>query len=325
MEYKPKIAVIGSAFEQHHIKQLSDTAEKCSCSISYFDNFEIASPYLRETEILFAPSNSQSVEAVKKAENLKWFASYFAGVDPLVVPGALRENVILTNGSGAYGITIAEHMIMTALMLLRRYLEYQKIVENGEFRSDLMIGSLYASTVLILGTGDIGATFASRLRAFAPKKIIGVNRSGKHVNGFDLVVPLEQLDKYLPEADIIALTLPATPETDNLISKDKISLMKKTAYLLNVGRGNCIDQAALIDALNREELAGAALDVFAVEPIPEDDPVLTARNILITPHCAGKMTMAYTRDTLVDSFCDNLLRYTDGRQMHHLVDRKIGY
>ena len=276
---KQQIAVIGSAFERHHIKQLQETAEKCSCKISFFDSYDAAAAYLDEVNILFAPSNPQSVEAVRKTPKLKWFASYFAGVDPLVVPGVLDENIILTNGSGAYGITIAEHMIMTALMLLRRYPEYQKIVEDGEFRSDLMIGSIYDATVLIIGTGDIGATFANRLRAFGPRKIIGVNRSGKCPDAFDLVVSLDRLDTYLPEADIIALTLPATPETDNLISRDRLGLMKKTAYLLNVGRGNCIDQTALVDTLNTGGLAGAALDVFAAEPIPKNDPILTAKNI----------------------------------------------
>lgn len=322
---KYQIAVIGSAFERHHIKQLQETATQCGCGISFFDSFEAASPYMNEINIFFAPSNPQSAEAVRNTPNLKWFASYFAGVDPLVVPGVLAENVMLTNGSGAYGITIAEHMIMTVLMLLRRYPEYQRIVENGEFRSDLMIGSLYGANVLIIGTGDIGATFANRLRSFGPRRIIGVNRSGRSPEGFDKVVTLEHLDTYLPDADIVALTLPATAETDNLISRERLNLMKKTAYLLNVGRGNCIDQSALVDALNRGELAGAALDVFAVEPIPENDPILTARNIIITPHCAGKMTMAYTRDTLVNSFCDNLIRYTQGQEMLHVVNQKTGY
>ena len=322
---KNQIAVIGSAFEAHHVTQLAQTAEQCGCSISFFDSYDSAYPYLDQIDILFAPSNLQSADAVQKAPRLKWFASYFAGVDPLVVPGVLKDTVILTNGSGAYGITIAEHMIMTTLMLLRRYPEYQKIVENGEFRSDLMIGSLYDATILVLGTGDIGSTFANRLRAFMPKKIIGVNRSGRACEAFDFSVSLDKLNEYLPEADIIALTLPATPETDHLISRERIRLMKKNAYLLNVGRGNYIDQTALADALNRGELAGAALDVFAVEPIPEKDPILTAKNILITPHCAGKMTMAYTRDTLVNSFCDNLIRYTQGQEMLHVVNRKMGY
>lgn len=320
-----QIAVIGSAFESHHIQQLNNAAETCNCNIAFFDSYDAAFPYLKDVNILFAPSNPQSVEAVKKTPNLTWFASYFAGVDPLVVPGALKEDIILTNGSGAYGITIAEHMVMTALMLLRRYPEYQKIVENGEFRSDLMIGSLYDSTILVLGTGDIGSTFASRLRAFGVRKIIGVNRSGHPAEGFDEVIPLINLDAYLPLADIIALTLPATPETDNLISAERIKKIKKSAFLLNVGRGNCIDQSALVDALNHGDIAGAALDVFSVEPIPENDPILTAKNSLITPHCAGKMTMAYTRDTLVNSFCDNLSRYIEGKEMLHLVNRKNGY
>lgn len=320
-----KIAVIGSAFEKHLLQKIQNTAQTCKCEVSFYNTYDDAAQDLQSIQIMFAPSNMQSAEIVKKMPELKWFSSYFAGVDPLMVPGVLDENVILTNGSGAYGITIAEHMIMAALMLMRRYPEYRQIVENREFRSDLMIGSLYDATVLVLGTGDIGATFASRLRGFVPRKIIGVNRNGRSVSAFEQVISLAELDAYLPQADLIVLTLPATPQTDNLISRERIALMKKSAFLLNVGRGNCIDQTALVDALNREELAGASLDVFAVEPIPENDPIWTAKNILITPHCAGKMTMAYTRETVVNSFCDNLVRFMQGSEMHHLVNRKMGY
>lgn len=322
---KYQIAVIGSAFEDHLLQKIQDTAQSCDCKVSFYNNYEDAAADLPYIHIMFAPSNGHSAKIVGKMPQLKWFASYFAGVDPLVVPGVLPEDVILTNGSGAYGITIAEHMIMTVLMLLRRYPEYHMIVENREFHSDLMIGSLYDSTVLILGTGDIGSTFANRLRGFAPKKIIGVNRSGRSTTAFDQVITMNDLDIYLPQADIIAVTLPATPQTDNLLSKEKIATMKKSAFLLNVGRGNCIDQSALVDALNREDLAGAALDVFSVEPIPEDDPIWTTKNMLITPHCAGKMTMAYTRNAVVTSFCDNLIRFTEGKEMHHLVNKEMGY
>ena len=105
----------------------------------------------------------------------------------------------------------------------------------------------------------------------------------------------------------------------------RLASMKSSAFLVNVGRGNCIDQAALIDALKEKRLAGAALDVFRTEPIPADDPAWNTPGLLVTPHCSGKMTMQYTRDTLVDSFCDNLRRFCTGQPMHNLVDLKLGY
>ena len=319
------ICVIGSAFDDGHITSIRNAAEENHCTVSFYPDTDAAMPCLADCDILFAPSNAQSPALVKQAVNLKWFASYFAGVDPLLQPGVLRKNILLTNGSGAYGITIAEHMIMVSLMLLRRMPEYAAFVKNKEFRSDLMIGSLYGANVVICGTGDIGQSFAQRLRAFCPAKITGVNRTGRNVQGFDSVIPMERLDAVLPQADVLALALPGTKHTEGLISAQRIAAMKKTAILLNVGRGNCIDQDALIRALNAGQIAGAALDVFRTEPIPQDDPAWNTKNLLVTPHCSGKMTMQYTRDTLVSTFCENLKRFCEGSPMLHVVDTGLGY
>ena len=319
------ICVIGSAFDDGHIRSIRSAAEENHCTVSFYPDIDAALPCLADCDILFAPSNAQSPALVKQAVNLKWFASYFAGVDPLLQPGVLRKNILLTNGSGAYGITIAEHMIMVSLMLLRRMPEYAAFVNNKEFRSDLMIGSLYGANVVICGTGDIGQSFAQRLRAFCPAKITGVNRTGRNVQGFDSVIPMERLDAVLPQADVLALALPGTKHTEGLISAQRIAAMKKTAILLNVGRGSCIDQDALIEALNEGQIAGAALDVFRTEPIPQNDPAWNTKNLLVTPHCSGKMTMQYTRDTLVNTFCENLKRFCEGSPLLHVVDTELGY
>ena len=319
------IAVVGTAFDSHHEAKIRTAAADTGCTVRFFQNYDEALPCLQDVQILFAPSDARSPEIVRKTPKLQWFASYYAGVDPLVKSGVLGKDVILTNGSGAYGVTIAEHMIMVILMLLRRYPEYREFVQTKQFRSDLMIGSLYGSNVVIVGTGDIGTQFAKRLRAFCPEKLIGINRSGRSVDGFDEVYPIHEIDSVLPQADVLALTLPSTPQTDNLMSRERLAMLKETAFLVNVGRGNCLDQNALIEALNDGKLAGAALDVFKTEPVPESDPAWNTRNLLFTPHCSGKMTMAYTRDTLVDTFCENLRRFCQGKPLAHQVDPELGY
>ena len=319
------ITVIGNAFDEAHLQKIQETARVLNSTVRFCPDHDAALPYMQDTDIIFGPSDAKAPELVKAAPNLKWFASYYAGVDPLMKPGVFRENILLTNGSGAYGVTIAEHMIMVSLMLLRRMPEYETFVDNKEFRSDLMIGSLYGANVVICGTGDIGANFAKRLRAFCPAKIIGANRSGRCVEGFDEVIPMDRLDEVLPQADILALSLPGTRDTDDLINAQRIAAMKKSAILINVGRGNCIDQTALIDALEAGKLAGAALDVFKQEPIPQDDPAWNTKNLLVTPHCSGKMTMQFTRDTLVNTFCENLGRFCKGEPMLHVVNTNLGY
>ena len=319
------VSVIGTAFDPHHIENIRTTAADTGCTVSFYPDHDAAMPYMKDTDIIFGPSDSRAPELIREAANLKWFASYYAGVDPLMKPGAFRDGILLTNGSGAYGVTIAEHMIMVCLMLLRRMPEYEGFVANREFRSDLMIGSLYGANVVICGTGDIGTNFAKRLRAFCPARITGVNRSGRSVEGYDEVIPMDRLDEVLPKADILALCLPGTRDTDDLISRERIAAMKETAIVVNVGRGNCIDQTALIEALNVGTLAGAALDVFRVEPIPREDPAWNTKNLLVTPHCSGKMTMQFTRDTLVDTFCKNLKRFCTGETLLHQVDTTLGY
>ena len=319
------IAVIGTAFDQNHTAKIRQAAAESGCTVSFYPDNDAAMPHLRDVHIIFGPSDPRAPSLVKEAQQLQWFASYYAGVEPLMVPGALRENILLTNGSGAYGVTIAEHMIMVSLMLLRRMPEYEAFVANKEFRSDLMIGSLFDANVVICGTGDIGSNFAKRLQAFCPAKVIGVNRTGRAAEGFDEVITMDRLDEVLPQADLLAMTLPNTPQTDNLISRERMAAMKKTAIIVNVGRGNCIDQTALIDALENSELAGAALDVFRTEPIPQDDPAWNTRNLLVTPHCSGKMTMQFTRDTLVNTFCENIKRFCAGEKLLHQVDTGLGY
>lgn len=319
------IAVIGTAFDENHKHRLEAAAQATGCTISYYPDNDAAMAHMENIHIAFAPSDGRSPDLVKASPNLQWFASYYAGVDPLIKTKALSENTILTNGSGAYGVTIAEHMVMVTLMMLRRYPEYFEFVQTKQFRSDLMIGSIYGATIVICGTGDIGSNFAKRLRVFCPGKIIGVNRSGKCPADFDEVVKIEDIETVLPQADILALTLPGTAETNNLISAERIAMMKKGTFIVNVGRGNCIDQDAVIDALNNGHLAGAALDVFREEPIPEKDPAWNTPGLLVTPHCSGKMTMAFTRDTLVDTFCENLKRFHKGEPMLHVVDKSLGY
>ena len=135
----------------------------------------------------------------------------------------------------------------------------------------------------------------------------------------------DELDGLLPDTDILVLALPATGETKGILSAERIALLPASAYVVNVGRGSAIDQAALIDALNGGRLAGAALDVFAQEPIPAGDPAWTAKNLLITPHISGQMSLGYTRDRNVELFCEDLERYGRGEKPLRLVDRKIGY
>ena len=142
---------------------------------------------------------------------------------------------------------------------------------------------------------------------------------------FDAIYTHEELDGLLPDTDILVMALPATGETRHILSAERIALLPDTAYVVNVGRGSAIDQNALVAALNGGRIAGAALDVFEEEPLPAGDPAWTARNLLITPHIAGQMSLGYTRDRNVALFCEDLEHYGRGEKPQRLVDRRVGY
>lgn len=316
------ICVVNEFITDAHRRQIDAAAEKHGFSVRYYQTKADASGHLADCEVLFGHWRS----LLKEAPMLKWYCCSYAGVDPYQPPFRFPEGVLLTNSSGAYGVTISEHIMMVTLMLQRRMLDYAQIVRDRGWTNDLPVRSIQGSRLTLLGTGDIGTTFAQRAKALCPASVTGVNRSGRVPDPvYDRVVPMAELDRVLPETDILVMSLPSTPETVGVLSRERLALLPESAILVNVGRGSAIDQDALMDALNAGRLAGAALDVMTPEPLPADHPLWTTKNLLITPHVAGNMTLGYTCNKTVSMFCDDLENYAEGRPLKHLVDLKRGY
>lgn len=316
------ICVVNEFITETHKKQINAAAEKYGFSVRYYQTKEDAAGHMADCEVLFGHWRS----LLKEAPNLKWYCCSYAGVDPYQPPFRFPEGVMLTNSSGAYGVTIAEHILMVTLMLQRKMLDYAKIVQSHDWTNNLSIRSIQGSRLTLLGTGDIGTTFAKRARALGPASITGVNRSGRVPDTvFDRVVPMTELDSILPETEILVIALPSTPETIGIMTGERIAQLSPTSILVNVGRGTAIDQEALMEALNSGKLAGAALDVMVPEPLPADHPLWNTKNLLLTPHVAGNMTLGYTCDKTVALFCEDLENYAEGKPLKHLVDLKRGY
>ena len=316
------ICVVNEFITDAHRRQIDAAAEKHGFSVRYYQTKADASGHLADCEVLFGHWRS----LLKEAPMLKWYCCSYAGVDPYQPPFRFPEGVLLTNSSGAYGVTISEHIMMVTLMLQRRMLDYAQIVRDQGWTNDLPVRSIQGSRLTLLGTGDIGTTFAQRAKALCPASVTGVNRSGRVPDPvYDRVMPMAELDRVLPETDILVMSLPSTPETVGVLSRERLALLPESAILVNVGRGSAIDQDALMDALNAGRLAGAALDVMTPEPLPADHPLWTTKNLLITPHVAGNMTLGYTCNKTVSMFCDDLENYAEGRPLKHLVDLKRGY
>lgn len=318
-----KILVINNQLEQKHIDLIKQTAVELGATVNFYKAEADIPESDFDAEIIygFAPS------IVKTSINLKWLCVPWAGVDSIMTPGYFaNEECLLTNSAGAYGVSIAEHMIAVSLVMMRRLNEFMEETRAGQWLSPRAQRSIKDCRITVLGTGDIGTTFAKRAKAFEPAQIIGVCRSGKSGEAvYDKVLPVSELDKVLPETDLLAMSLPATPETKGILSRERMALLPEGAYIVNVGRGSAIDEAALADNLESGHLAGAALDVFQTEPLPEGNRLWKTKNLLITPHVAGNMTLPYTKDKNVNMFLEDLRNYKEGRPLKYLVDRRLGY
>ena len=308
-----------------HKAQIQKTAEEAGFVPHFFtlDQFEEAKACVQDCEVLYA----HSPKLLRAAPaTLKWYCCSFAGVDPYCKDPTIFANpdCVLTN-SNVYGVTIAEHVVMVTLMLLRRMPEYEEIVRNRSWSNQLPIRSIRDNEFTILGTGNIGVNVAERMRGMGAAKIIGLSRSGRPHPAFDEVHPIADLDKVLPETKILVMALPGTADTIHILNRARIALLPKDAYVINVGRGSAIDQEPLMEALNGGRIAGAALDVMDPEPLPTDHLLWTTKNLILTPHVSGNMTLGYTCDTNVKMFCEDLRNYAAGRPLNGFVDRVKGY
>ena len=317
-----KLVVMIPDLAEELISRICSESERQGFQAIYSGGLQEVLPDLEDAEVIFA----QDSRVCRYAPKVRWICTPSAGVDHFLRPGKLDPRTELTNSSGAYGVTIAEHVIMVTLEMMRRKAEYNEAVRQKHWIRDLHIDSIRGSRIVLLGTGDIGRECAKRLRAFDPASLTGVNRQGKNPeNLFDRVVTADRLEELLPETDLLILSLPATAETRNILSAERLSLLPETARLVNVGRGSALDQKALERMLRDGKLASAALDVFEKEPIPAEDSLWECPRLLITPHIAGNMTLDYTVEKIVDQFLEDLENYAAGRPLRYRVDRERAY
>ena len=302
--------------------RIREAAEKQGFEVHFFAEPSLSLPFLRDAEIIVGADPFLS----RNAPRLRWICSPFAGTDSFMAEGAFAAPAaLLTNSSGAYGVTISEHVVMILLEILRRQPEYRAHMDRREWVRRLPVRSVFGSRVTLLGTGDIGQETLRRLRAFAPRWIAGVNRGGRNPgNLFDRVLPRNRLDEILPETDLLVISLPGTPETFHMISAERLRLLPDDAVIINVGRGSVVDQSALEVELRSGRLF-AGLDVFEREPLPPDSSLWTCPRLVLTPHVAGDTTLPHTMERIVDLFLEDFGNYCAGRPLARLVDRAVGY
>lgn len=258
-------------------------------------------------------------EAMKGAVQLKWFQTMWAGTDEYEAPGILPEGILFTSSSGSNRRSVAEHMLAGLLALCRRLPGYQNGQRAHQWLDLGKMKTIFGGTVLVAGTGHVGSTFAGMCQGLGARTV-GLKRTVTGpVEGFDQVYPMEKLDELLPQADVVALVLPHSPQTTGLMNGERIGRMKDDAILLSAGRGSVLDQGALAQAMLGGKLWGAMLDVTEPEPLPADSPLWDVPNLILTPHVAGGMRLELTRRACVQLAQDNLRRYLAGEPLVNQV------
>ena len=320
-----KIAVMEDFLTKAHMEKLRSAAERLGFAVDFYPKNVLPDEKAGEYEVIYGTVPPKELKA---ATALRWFCCSYAGMDQWKDDALYHSpEVMLSNSSGAYGVTISEHMVMVTLMLLRQMPTVQEWMRRHDWSNEKPpMRSVCGSRVTVLGTGDIGTSFARRVKAMGAKTVAGVSRSGRHVDdAYDAMYTTAQLDQVLPETEILAMALPGTAETEGILSRSRIALLPKEAVVVNVGRGTAVDQDALMEALNAGRLADAALDVVRPEPLPPEHPLWNTKNLLLTPHLSGFMSLGITRDTAVALFCEDFENYIAGRPLKRLVDRRKGY
>lgn len=273
------------------------------------------------TAIIFGNPAS---DFLKLCPRLKWLQLQSAGTDGYV-GGELRETVLLSCASGGYGHAVSEHMVALTFELLKKLHLYRDEQSAGRWQSRGKVKSIQGAAVLVIGLGDIGAAYARRMKALGAY-VIGVRRTAQEKPEFlDELLLSAQIEEALPQADVVALIVPATRDTAGLIGCSQLAKMKKDAVIINAGRGSAIDTEALCDALESGALGGAGLDVTDPEPLPPEHRLWKLENAVITPHVAGGRYMIETGQYIMQLNLENARRFVRGEKPESLVDFKTGY
>ncbi len=274
---------------------------------------------LKDAEVMFGFRLPQ--EFLKRAPKVKWVQMMTAGVERYLNTDMINSPVVITNASGLAAIPIAEWLMTVMLMFAKQMPVYLKNKQERKWER-YSSAVLNGKTVGIIGLGAIGSETARRAQAFG-MKVIGCRRSQRRARYCDEMVSRANLPELLGQSDYVVIAVPWTPETAGMIGEKEIAAMKPSAYLLNIGRGDIIDEPALIKALENKRIAGAGLDVFSQEPLPVTNKLWDLPSVIMTPHIAGSME-DYVGEAC-NLFVKNLERYVNGKKLFNVVDKARGY
>ncbi len=258
----------------------------------------------------------------ERAPRLRWIHIIGAGIEHLLPLDWLPAGVVLTNNRGVHAEKAGQYGLM-ALLLLNNALPRLVGEQRRRRYVECFTSAITGKVLLVVGAGAMGSAVARQARGIG-MRTVGVRRTPRRTPGFDEVHPVEALERLLPTADFVVVTAPATPDTTPLIDARRLALLRPEAGLVNMSRAAVVDYDALADALRRGALAGAVLDVFDPEPLPETSPLWDVPNLIITPHMSSDDALTYAPRTL-DLVFANLGRLIAGKPLRNRVDPGRGY
>jgi phosphoglycerate dehydrogenase-like enzyme len=281
---------------------------------------------LDEAEVLFDFGPIELAPTLAARPHLRWIQATSAGVGKLAERVGLTESsVAVTTASGVHARPLGEFVVLAMLMFGKDVLRLER--EQREHHWELYSGEeVRGKTVCVVGLGKIGGEVAQLTRAL-DARVVGTVRELRDRTPEDLgverVEPTDRLDELLPEADVVVLAVPHTPLTHRILDARRLALLKPGAILVNIARGDVVDEAALVEALRSGRLRGAALDVFEQEPLPAESPLWDLPNVFVSPHSASNVAAENGR--IVELFQENIRRYLEGRPLLNLLDKELLY
>ncbi|QGH36065.1 D-2-hydroxyacid dehydrogenase [Gracilibacillus salitolerans] len=279
---------------------------------------------MAEAEVVLHWKRAAAPVLLEENKRLKWVQTWSAGVNGLPLEPLQQKNVTLTSANGVHAYPISETIFALMLGLTRKIHTYVRQQQEKTWHNAGIKLEMHEKTIGIIGVGAIGQETAKIAKAFG-MKVLGVRHSGKRADHVDEMYTPDQLADILPLCDYVVITLPLTEETTGMFGAEELRLMKNSAFLINIGRGPIVKEDELIQALENHEIAGAGLDVFQAEPLPEDSPLWTMDNVIVTPHTAGA-TEHYTERVIRDIFIPNLRHYLESSTPNmNVVDYEKGY
>jgi D-2-hydroxyacid dehydrogenase (NADP+) len=306
-------------FSEHHLSEVKKCAPDWEVLASS-DPELIAKESIDAQAIAGFPA---TIPIIKEGTPIRWVHSFSAGVDRVLTPHVMKSDIMVSNSSGIHATPISEHVLGFLLMWVRRSIPAYRNQEQKIWQKDECVTELRGKTVLVVGMGKIGSEVARLAQAFGCHVTAVVRRKREKPLFVNQLFEAQHIDTVLPEADFVCICLPGGEKTRHFFNAQKFALMKKSAVVINIGRGTIVKQDDLVNALSDGLIGGAMLDVTEPEPLPPSSPLWDMENVVITPHHSG-LSQRYM-DRATSQLCHNLEAFRAGEPLPNAVDKSLGY